>query len=444
MNRILIIEDEEMIRKQLSKLLERNNYIVTGVSTIEEATESDPDSYDLILADIRLPGAPGTDILTSAQHAPVVIMTSHASVRSAVDSMKLGAVDYISKPFDHAELLLVIERSLHQNRLSVQNAAMRRDLRRALPDADFETRNSAVRSLKKSFENLPANAACIYLHGERGSGRELLARLIHENSDRAGGPLVIADIPLYEPEDLESLLFGNRNASDEVEDVSSVNGNAFGLLREAHAGTLVLRNTTALTHAAQEMLCDWFEDGTSLPARTEHRSNDIRLIILNVENLAQAVHDKDLSPRFAQLFDDYQFWVPPLRERPEDIEALAQHFLQQFSGRYRKRSIILSADALQALQSYHWPGNVTELRSIIERAVLSVNASDIEPLHLGFSMNNTGDQTGVVLDLSLDNYFRYFVLQHQAYLSETELAQKLGISRKALWERRQKMDLPRN
>jgi len=443
MNRILIIEDEEVIRKQLSKLLERNNYVVNGVSTIEEANASGPDSYDLILADIRLPGAPGTDILNSAQHAPVVIMTSHASVRSAVDSMKLGAVDYISKPFDHAELLLVIERSLRQNRLSVQNAAMRRDLRRVLPDVDFETRNSSVNTLKESFENLPENAVCIYLHGERGSGRELLARSIHDNSDRAGGPLVIADIPFYESHNLEALLFGNHTTATDVREIAPVNSSSFGLLREAHSGTLVLRNAIALPHAVQELLCDWIEDGLSLTARTEHRSNDIRLVILNVANLAQAVSDNDLSPRFAQLFDDYQFWVPPLRERPEDTEALAQHFLAQFSQRYRKRSIVLSPDALQALQSYHWPGNVTELRSVIERAVLSVNTSDIEPVHLGLNISGD-DQPGVALDLSLDSYFRYFVLQHQADLSETELAQKLGISRKSLWERRQKMDLSRN
>jgi len=264
MNRILIIEDEEVIRKQLSKLLERNNYVVNGVSTIEEANASGPDSYDLILADIRLPGAPGTDILNSAQHAPVVIMTSHASVRSAVDSMKLGAVDYISKPFDHAELLLVIERSLRQNRLSVQNAAMRRDLRRVLPDVDFETRNSSVNTLKESFENLPENAVCIYLHGERGSGRELLARSIHDNSDRAGGPLVIADIPFYESHNLEALLFGNHTTATDVREIAPVNSSSFGLLREAHSGTLVLRNAIALPHAVQELLCDWIEDGLSL------------------------------------------------------------------------------------------------------------------------------------------------------------------------------------
>ena len=137
MNRILIIEDEEMIRKQLIKLLERNNYSVSGVPTIEDAIATDPDSHDLILADIRLPGAPGTDILHQVRHAPVIIMTSHASVRSAVDSMKLGAVDYISKPFDHEELLHVIERSLRENRLSAQNAAMREDLRRLLPENEL-------------------------------------------------------------------------------------------------------------------------------------------------------------------------------------------------------------------------------------------------------------------------------------------------------------------
>ena len=482
MNRILIIEDEEMIRKQLIKLLERNHYTVSGVATIEEAIASDPDSHDLILADIRLPGAPGTDILQQARHAPVVIMTSHASVRSAVDSMKLGAVDYISKPFDHEDLLYVIERSLRENRLSAQNAAMREDLRRLLPENEFSSDDDRMRDVRETLLGLPANADCLYLWGERGSGKELLARLAHNSSQQSKGPLIIADLPVYEPQEMETLLFGPRE--EDAASISAVrersiesaspltaqnnsvvetgtNGktpvrpvrgggeqilqlnNPFGLLRAAQSGTLVLRSLFELPLSTQERLCEWLDTNARGSMRNSQRGTTLRLIALNDSNLQEAEKKGELSPRFAQRFSDYEFRVPPLRERSDDIALLAQQFMQQFLRRYRKRSITLSADALYALQAYHWPGNVNELRSVIERAVLSVEANRIEPSHLGIS-TSAGEPTNIPIDLSLDGYFRYFVMNHQQYLSETELAAKLGISRKALWERRQKMNLPRS
>ena len=458
-----VIEDEEMIRKQLTKLLERNNYTVTGVATIEEAHACTPDSFDLILADIRLPGVPGTDILNVVHHAPVVIMTSHASVRSAVDAMRQGAVDYISKPFDHNELLLVIERAVQQKRLSVQNAAMRQDLRRVLPDVDFETRNPQLNELKSEIINLPQSASCVYLQGERGCGREILARLIHENSHRSGGPLVIADLPLHDPADLDYLLFGKplNESAPSARSPGNVENGAVnegtdsdtvalpedrhhdqGLLRAAHAGTLVLRSMEEIPTDQQEKLCDWLEEGTSMTARLEHRLVDIRLVVLGARTLEQVTSSGTIGQRFVDLFKDWQMHVPPLRERPEDIEALAQHFLNQYSRRYRKAGIEFSKTSLHALQAYHYPGNVNELRSVIERAVLAVDTQTIEPAHMGLELL----QDGVVnspMDLSLDGYFRFFVTHHQAELSETELAQKLGISRKALWERRQKMNLPR-
>jgi len=433
MNRILIIEDEEMIRKQLIKLLERNHYTVSGVATIEEAIASDPDSHDLILADIRLPGAPGTDILHQVRHAPVIIMTSHASVRSAVDSMKLGAVDYISKPFDHEELLHVIERSLRENRLSAENAAMREDLRRLLPENEFTSEDDSMKSVRESLVRLSDKADCVYLWGERGSGKELLARFLHIGPrEEAVGLIHDVQDDVAEP--------ANPLAT---KDAAVLEFNAFGLLRAAQSGTLVLRSLFELPIATQELLCEWLDDSARGSIRNTQRGATLRLVALNDSKLSDAQDKGELSPVFAQRFTEFEFRVPPLRERIDDIALLAQQFMQQFLRRYRKRSITLSADALHALQAYHWPGNVNELRSVIERAVLSVEANRIEPAHLGIAQS-VDDVTSIPLDLSLDGYFRYFVLNHQQYLSETELAGKLGISRKALWERRQKMNLPRS
>ncbi|OED44574.1 hypothetical protein AB833_01350 [Chromatiales bacterium (ex Bugula neritina AB1)] len=430
MNRILVIEDEEVIRKQITLLLERNSYEVTAVGNIEQALTKHPDSFDVILADIRLPGAAGTDIIQSSEQVPVIVMTSYASVRSAVESMKLGAVDYISKPFDHEELLLVINRSLRENRLSAQNSAMRRDLQRIFPHHEVSTENDSLKHTIRQLETLTDRDHFIYLHGERGTGKELLARLCHETGARQRGPLVFADLPTHEPHDIDSVLFGTRNETDRSHSRS-------GLVQAAHGGTLVLRSLAALPLSSQQRLLDLAHSNAM-----QVKTLNVRFIALGSVALEERVTAGTIDSRFAELFSQCCYPVSALRDRREDLIRLAELYLFQFARRYRKRKLAFSQQALNALQAYQWPGNVTELKSVIERAVLLVESDEIKPAHLGIGVID-GAANPIPLDLSLDAYFRYFVLTFQPQLSETELAGKLGISRKALWERRQKMNLPR-
>ena len=430
MNHVLVIEDEEIIRKQIVLLLERNNYAVSGVATIDEALQHPLDMFDIILADIRLPGASGTDILKHSGQVPVVVMTSFASVRSAVESMKMGAVNYISKPFDHDELLLVIARSLHENRLSAQNEAMKKDLARSFPMQELTARSENMKFTMDQLRGIPDSAAYIYLHGERGTGKELCARMIHDNGARSQGPLVFVDLPSYTPAVYEKVLFG----SDEGGEVFSRQG----MLYTANAGTLVIRSVELLPVAVQQELLQRTRQHNS----TDPRSLNVRILALSATAPNDLCKKQVLNGEFSNLFETQCYGISPLRDRREDIEPLASHYLDFFVKRYRKRRISLSEQAGNALNAYQWPGNITELKSVVERAVLMVETDEIMPVHLGL-----GVVDGVVnqspLELSLDAYFRYFVLSNQDQLSETELASKLGISRKALWERRQKMNLPR-
>lgn len=448
MNRILVIEDEGMIRKQLTKLLERNSFEVGNAGSIDEALQLEPDSFDLVLADIRLPGAPGTAILDHVDHVPVIVMTSHASVRSAVDSMKLGAIDYISKPFDHDELLLVIERSLRENRLTAQNAAMRHDLHRLFPHNEILTDHPALNGTIESLQSLPEDQHFVFLQGERGTGKELLARLSHEACERAKGPLVFADLPVYEEDQLEAILLGTEHAnSDDVIEtsLSKTKHARFGLMHSAHAGTIILRNVAQLPSATQRKLAQLVptKDNSRVALNPGQKQFNVRIIAINLEPLETAFAAGQLTPEFAACFEGSVYSIPPLRERAEDMQALIEHYLHLFLKRYRKRKITLSDSARHALQAYHWPGNVNELKSVLERAALMVDAEEIQPVHLGLGILEDGVDN-IPIDLSLDSYFRYFVMNYQSQLSETELAAKLGISRKALWERRQKMALPRN
>ncbi|MBX2826219.1 MAG: sigma-54 dependent transcriptional regulator [Gammaproteobacteria bacterium] len=437
MNRLLVVEDEDVIRKALLRLLERNNYDVTGVASVAEAIDASLQSFDLILADLRLPGEEGTALIEHTQTVPVLIMTSHASVRSAVESMRLGAIDYISKPFDHDELLLVIERSLRHNRLSAQNNAMKQDLLRLFPHDEIFTQSDDLQHIIEELTQLPPTERFVYLHGERGCGKELLARMVHDHSDRASAPLVIGDLPMFDPATLEAVLLGSDSDQQPNPAVPRM-----GLVQSAHNGTLMLRNLTLLPQSTQVKLQSLLQQHKLAHAgrHSQQRPVDIRVIALESEAPDDNIKKGLLLPELADLLTTRTYAVPALRQRREDIESLVHHYLGIYLRRHRTHSIRVSDRAMHALKAYDWPGNITELKNALERAALSCNGDEITPEQLGIGVL---DQDGGNNDLSLDGYFRYFVLSHQHTMSETDLAQRLGISRTALWERRQRMDLPR-
>jgi len=266
-NRLLLLEDESVIRKQLKILLERNNYNVFEAATVDEALAIYPESFDVILADIRLPGRDGNQIHQYCKQVPVIMMTSYASVRSAVESMKLGAVDYISKPFDHDELLMTITRSLAENRISSQNAAMRRDLKRLYPQSEVVSLDLTMQQSISGLKNISTSDLFVYIQGERGTDKELLARLCPKHSDRNCGPLVFADFPMYKTGELSGLLFGSKNTAQ---------GTGGGLLQAAHGGTLVVRNINELSLEAQLTLANYL-----MEVKTLKRAPNIRLIMLS-------------------------------------------------------------------------------------------------------------------------------------------------------------------
>lgn len=433
MKRILVVEDEDVIRRAVQTLLERNQYVVTSVSSVKEAIAEQLSSFNLILADLRLPGAEGTDLIAEAGAVPVLIMTSHASVRSAVQSMKMGAADYISKPFDHDELLLIIERSLRHNRLYAQNNAMKRDLHRIFPHDEVISSSPAMNALVRRLSSLGDTDRHILLYGERGTGKELLARISHHSGDRKEMHYVFADLPVYEPEELEQVLLGDEK------------NRQIGLLQEANGGTLIIRNIDLLSLATQSRLSQMLKSYNP-PQSTGLRSSksislNVRVLALNMLDPETAAQKKQLHPELAILFGPHSYSIPPLRSRRADLQMMANHYLTIFARRYRKRKVRLSEDALHAIEAYDWPGNVTELKSAMERGALLCDSDEITPSHIGLEM---ADETQLSSQaLNLDGYFRYVVLRHQSSLSETDLAARLGISRKALWERRQKMNLPR-
>lgn len=432
MNRILVIEDEEVILKALKKLLERNHYDVTTAQTVEEAIDAHPKSFDLILADLRLPGAEGTDIIPLADPIPVVIMTSHASVRSAVNAMRYGAIDYIAKPFDHDELLLIIERSLLQNRMRAQNQSLKQDVKRLVPTDNVSSSQGLSRVLEE-LRSLEQTNRFVALHGECGTGKELLARVAHTHSARCDAPFVVADIPAIQTDRVHITLLGGDAPKPEEHFMAG------GLLHAANNGTLVIRHPSAIPASVQCSLAEALNERKGASSMSGRVVN-VQTILISEKSLQAQVDNEQLQPELANLFSDVEFKAPALRELAKDVVTLAEHYLNYFSRHHHREALKFSADAKAAMTAYHWPGNADELKSLVERAVLLSSDHNISASDLGLS--TTAGET-YQHDLSLDDYFRYFVTRHQETLSETELASRLGISRKALWERRQKMQLLR-
>lgn len=430
MNRLLVIEDEAVILKALTRLLERNHYNVTPADSVEEAIKHEPRGYDLVLADLRLPGVPGTEIIEHADPVPVVIMTSHASVRSAVDAMRAGAIDYVAKPFDHDELLIVIERSLMQNRMKSQNTALLMDMERLLPApallscTDIGTYYEQIRAQTNPEPN-------VFIAGERGVGREWLARLLHWHGDRRNGPFVIADLPLLRHKPLEPLLLGADEGADR-----------HGMLQAAHGGTLVIRQPALLSHELQKTLAQRFTQRGLKGVKTG-RVYNVRVVMVSDTPLNTLIEQDAIAPELAELFLDNHVVLSPLREQHGKLGELVNALVHHHCRKHNIPHIEPDPSAIAAVQAYRWDGNAQELDRSIERAVLAAQGRSIQATDLGLGVlqNDGGDNQN--RDLSLDEYFRFFVLRHQSELSETELANRLGISRKALWERRQRIGLRR-
>lgn len=452
MSHILIIEDEPIIRSALRRLLERNAYRVSEAGSVQDALDNFTLSdIDLIVSDLRLPGAPGTEIIQHAAGTPVLIMTSYASLRSAVDSMKLGAMDYIAKPFDHQDMLATIARILADH----ANAAV--------TDASSDTANSTaavetgpdntdigiignspgMQALFAKIRKVAPADANVLIHGESGTGKELVARALHNLSHRAAAPMISVNCAAIPETLIESELFGHEKGAFTGADKARA-----GLVEAAHGGTLFLDEIGELPLEAQARLLRVLQESEiRRVGSTQSQKVDIRLIAATHRDLkalsAEGKFREDLYYRLHVIALN----LPALRERGDDISKIATALLERQRLKAKREPMHFTEDCLNAMYRYHWPGNVRELENAIERAVILCEGNTVTLDLLGIDVDlsrpasekKTAEQAG----MSLEDYFQNFVLEHEDSMTETELASRLGISRKSLWERRQRMGIPR-
>ncbi|MCE9667279.1 sigma-54 dependent transcriptional regulator [Myxococcus stipitatus] len=454
MSRILVIEDEPIIRTELRRLLVRAGHEVSEAGAVQEAASDYAlDSFDLVISDLRLPGAPGTDVIALCPGVPVLIMTSYATVKSAVDAMKLGAVDYIAKPFDHDELLLQVERVLREGKLTRQNAALRREVEQTWPVSGMVGQCAAMRDVFERVRKVAPSPATVLVLGESGTGKELVARALHAQSPRADGPLVSVNCAAIPEGLLESELFGHEKGAFTGAQTAHA-----GLVEAAHGGTLFLDEVGELPAPAQARLLRMLQDGeVRRVGSTRPRKVDVRIIAATHRDLPRRVQEGAFRQDLYFRLRVVEIRLPPLRERGEDLPMLARYLLEKASRKVGRPTATLSPEAMGALLAHPWPGNVRELENALERAVILADGPVISPDLLSLEPPGGGPDTGPLAPEppeedaeaastspdSMEEYFRRFVLEHQEHMGETELAKRLGISRKALWEKRQKLGIPR-
>ncbi|MCB1857302.1 MAG: sigma-54-dependent Fis family transcriptional regulator [Gammaproteobacteria bacterium] len=444
MSHILIIEDEAVIRQALRRLFLRRGYRVDEADSIEQASQ-DPRlrNYDLVLCDLRLPGAPGTAIIPLVPDTPVLIMTSYASVRSAVDSMKRGAVDYISKPLDHDELLSLVERILGESRRQQQPAPTPLDNTQSAPIGDMIGNCSAMIELGNRIRKVAPTDTTVLILGESGTGKELVARALHQQSHRRNATLVSVNCASIPEQLIESELFGHTEGA-----FSGATNSHTGVIESANNATLFLDEIGELPLTAQARLLRVLQNGEIRRVGSEHPIQvDIRLLAATHRDLKQLVQEGHFRSDLYFRLRVVELTLPPLRERGGDIAQLAAFMLNKVCAQLDRPPMKLTQSALDCILAYPWPGNIRELENAMERAVILSDGNEITADLL--AIEGPGEQPGTALerpidgDLSLEEYFRRFVLEHQDTTTETELAKRLGISRKALWEKRQRLGIPR-
>ena len=449
MSRILVVEDEVVIRSEVRRLLTRGGYDVSEAGSVAEADEYALDSFDLIISDLRLPGGTGTDLLGKEHDTPVLIMTSFATVRSAVDAMKAGAVDYISKPFDPEELRLTVQRILEDRpRLLSAKPNARNDDGWAVDGMIGHCEN--MQRVLQRIRRVAGTDATVLILGESGTGKELVANAIHAKSPRAQKPFIAVNCAAIPDNLIESELFGHEKGA-----FTGATNRHTGLVESADGGTLFLDEVGELPPSAQARLLRVLqEQEIRHVGSTRVKKVDVRVLAATHRDLpamiAQGSFREDLFYRLRVV----DIELPPLRDRGDDLAELAEFLLSKACRKSGVTGLEFTDEAMTAMLQHTWPGNVRELQNAIERAVILADGTEISAELLGLQPAASAETSPASVGIengskpgndegALVEYFRHFVLKHQDHLSETEIAKRLGISRKALWERRRRYGLAR-
>lgn len=388
--RILIVEDDLAFGTMLKGWFGRNGYQAVLCHNIEAAKdELCREDFNLLLTDLRLPDGDGIMLLTWARESkmqlPVIIMTSYAEVSSAVAAIKLGAEDYLEKPINPSILKEKVEQALHKKNVP---SPVTREKTERQPEIVLG-KSPAARQMQEYIKMVAPTKMSVLILGESGTGKEFVARMLHESSPRREAPFIAVDCGSLSKELAPSELFGHLKGS-----FTSAIGDKKGVFEQAKGGTVFLDEVGNLSYEVQVQLLRALQEKKVRPVGSASDIPiDVRIISATNENLEHAIKQGNFREDLYHRLNEFSIAVPPLRERGEDLEMFASHFLQEANAELGKNVKRFAPETMQLFENYHWSGNLRELRNVVRRAALFANTEEILPEHLPAlnSISHTGD-----------------------------------------------------
>jgi two-component system response regulator HydG len=387
MARILVVDDQEIMRDSLAAILVREGHelVAAGDGPAAVARLSAGPRFDLLITDLKMPRMTGIELLAESKRLrpdlPVVLMTAFATVQTAVEAMKLGAYDYIQKPFDGEEIKLLVERTLEHNRLIRENAALRSMAETHLAPRPLIGDGGAMRDVKQTIELVARSSATVLIRGESGTGKEVVARAIHAASPRRDKPFLAVNCAALSENLLESELFGHEKGA-----FTGADKLRRGRFELADGGTLLLDEISEVAPALQAKLLRVLQESVfERVGSSVSQQVDVRVIATTNRDLEDEVAEGRFREDLYYRLNVVPVDLPSLRERPEDVPDLCRHFLSLVARRNGEAYRHIEPEAVRLLQRYSWPGNVRELQNIVERATVletdpgAVRACTIEP-----------------------------------------------------------------
>lgn len=377
---ILVIDDERAIRKALNEILTFEGFVVDEAVDGEEGIKKiKENSYDCILCDIKMPKRDGIEVLQVAREerpdTPFIVISGHGNIETAVDAVKKGAFDYVSKPPDLNRLLITLRNAMDKKSLVAETKQLRKRITRG---SEMIGESEGIMRIQETIAKVAPTDARVLVTGENGVGKELVARKIHELSNRSSGPMVEVNCAAIPSELIESELFGHEKGS-----FTSAIKQRIGKFEQANGGTLFLDEIGDMSHDAQAKMLRALQEGKITRVGGEKEIKvDVRVVAATNKNLLEEVEAKKFRLDLYHRLSVILIHVPSLNDRRDDIPLLVDHFLKELSEEYKQPSKEIEPAAVKALQAYNWTGNIRELRNVVERLIIlsdkKITAKDVE------------------------------------------------------------------
>jgi two-component system, NtrC family, response regulator AtoC len=431
LQKILVVDDEQNIRRMLNRVLSSDGFIVKeAINGLEALKRLEEEDYSLVLLDLKMPGLNGIETLKKIRefdiNLPIIMISAYGSISEAVEAMKLGALDYLIKPFDIEELKIIVERAIKQYELRVENIYYREEEEKRFNFDEIIGKSKAIKSVLEMVKNVSVTPATVLITGESGTGKELIARAIHKNSPGNKNPFVVVNCVAFSSHLLESELFGHEKGA-----FTGAISKRIGRFEMANGGTIFLDEIGEVDPVIQTKLLRFLQEkefervGSSKSIKV-----DVRILSATNLDLKKKAEDNNFRQDLYYRLNVFNIEVPPLRERKEDIPLLVEHFVHKYDKILNKKVEEVSPQAMELLLNYDYPGNIRELENILERSMIMAKNNIMDETYFAFiNKENFSEKKGTLKEVEKELIIKYLI---QNKSNRTKTAELLGISRRSL------------